>query len=101
MPPAIHPLSEQDSVAVAALKSVVAPMKGKVEGIAGRSLFDDIMERVAVPDGVTFEVANVGGIPGSWAKPTHARKGAVILYVHGGWFNLGTAAAYRNFAGHI
>ena len=101
MPPTIHPLSEQDSVAVAALRSVVAPMKGKVEGIAGRSLFDDIMERVAVPDGVTFEAATIRGIPGWWAKPARAQKGAAILHVHGGWFNLGTAKAYRNFVGHI
>ena len=46
----IHPLSEEDSVAVAALRSVVAPMKGKVEGTAGRGLFNEIMERVAVPE---------------------------------------------------
>jgi monoterpene epsilon-lactone hydrolase len=51
MPPTIHPLKEQDSVAVAALRSVVAPMKGKAEGIAGRDLFNDIMERVVVPEG--------------------------------------------------
>ena len=30
----IHPLSRGDSIAVAALRSVVAPMKGKVEGTA-------------------------------------------------------------------
>ena len=32
----IHPLSEEDSAAVAALRAVVAPMKGKFAGIAGR-----------------------------------------------------------------
>jgi len=76
-------------------------MKGKVEGIAGRKLFDDIMERVAIPDGVTFEAANAGGVPGWWAKSARAQKEAAILHVHGGWFNLGTATAYRNFVGHI
>src|ERR1700758_1058378 len=101
MPPTIHPLSEHDSVAVAALRSAVAPMKGKVDGIAGRSLFDEIMERVAIPDGVTFEARTIRGIPGWWAKPLHDQKGAAILHVHGGWFNLGTARAYRNFVGHI
>jgi monoterpene epsilon-lactone hydrolase len=30
-----------------------------------------------------------------------ARKGAAILHLHGGWFNWGTAQAYRNFVGHI
>ena len=86
-----HPLSEQDSVGAAALRSAVAPMKGKFEGTAGRGLFNDIMERVAVPDGVTFEAATIGGIAGWWAKPAHAHKGAAIIHVHGGWFNWGTA----------
>jgi monoterpene epsilon-lactone hydrolase len=96
-----HPLSEQDSVGAAALRSAVAPMKGKVEGTAGRALFNDIMERVAVPEGVTFEAATVGGTPGWWAKPAHAHKGTAIIHAHGGWFIMGTAQAYRNFVGHI
>jgi len=57
----IHPLSKEDSVAAAAVRSVVAPMKGKFEGTAGRGLFNDIMERVAVPAGVTFEAATPAG----------------------------------------
>jgi epsilon-lactone hydrolase len=97
----IHPLREEDSVAVTALRSVVAPMKGKFEGTAGRGPFNDIMERVAAPEGVTSEAAIVGGIPGWWAKPAQGQKRAAILHVHGGWFNWGTAQAFRNFAGHI
>jgi len=96
-----HPLSEQDSVGAVALRSAVAPMKGKVEGTAGRGLYNDIMERVAVPEGVTFEAATVGGTSGWWAKPAHAHKGAAIIHAHGGWFIMGTAQAYRNFVGHI
>ena len=91
----------EDSVAVAALRSVVAPMKGKFEGTAGRGLFNDIMERVAVPEGVTFEAATIGGISGWWAKPARAQKGAAMIHFHGGWFTWGTAQAFRNFAGHI
>src|SRR6202790_137602 len=97
----IHPVSQEDSVGVAALRSVVAPMKGKIEGTAGRGPFNGIMERVAVPEGVTFEAASVGGISGWWAKPAKARRGAAIIHVHGGWFNWGTAQAYRNFVGQI
>ena len=51
----IHPLTQEDSVAVAALRSVVAPMKGKIEGTAGRGPFNGIMERVPVPASVTFQ----------------------------------------------
>src|ERR1700751_1397158 len=97
----IHPLGEEDSVAVAALRSAVAPMKGKVEGTAGRGLFNDIMERVAVPEGVTFEAAAVGRTSGWWPRPAGAQKEAAIIHAHGGWFIMGTAQASRNFGGHI
>jgi epsilon-lactone hydrolase len=97
----IHPLSQEDSVAVTALRSIVAAMKGKLEGTAARGSFNDIIERVAVPAGVTFEADTVGEISGWWAKPAQARKGAAIIHTHGGWFNWGTAQAFRNLVGHI
>jgi acetyl esterase/lipase len=59
------------------------------------------MERVATPTNVTFEADTVGGIPGWWAKPAPSQEGAAIIHVHGGWFNFGSARAYRNFVGHI
>jgi acetyl esterase/lipase len=97
----IHPLSPEDSVSMTALRSMVAGMKGKLEGTAARGPFDDIMGHVATPEGVTFEAGRVGDIPGWWAKPARSRKGAAILHLHGGWFNWGTAQAFRNLVGHI
>lgn len=97
----MHPLSQEDSEVVGVMRSAVAPIKGKVEGTAGRGPFNDIMERVAVPEGITFEAAIVGGISGWWARAPRAQKGAAIIHVHGGWFNWGTAQAFRNFVGHI
>ena len=98
---AVHPLSQQDSLAATALRASVAAVKGKLAGTAARGPFNGIMERVAVPAGVTFKADTVGGISGVWAKPARPRKHAAILHVHGGWFNLGSASAYRNFVGHI
>jgi len=40
-------------------------------------------------------------VPGFWARPSSARPREVLLYLHGGWFNWGTAAAYRNLVGQI
>ena len=31
---------------------------------------------------------------------TGTRKGAAILHLHGGWFNWGTASAFRKLVGH-
>lgn len=98
---AIHPLSQEDSVAVTTLRSMVASIKGKLEGTAARIPFNNFMERVEAPEGVTFEVDMIGKISGWWAKPMQAWEGAAIVHMHGGWFNWGTAQAYRNFVGHI
>jgi len=97
----VHPLSQEDSLAATALRASVAAFKGKLAGTAARGPFDDVMERVAAPADVTFEANTVGGISGLWVKPARSQKGAAIIHVHGGWFNLGTARAYRNLVGHI
>jgi acetyl esterase/lipase len=59
------------------------------------------MEHVAVPEGVTFEAGIVGGVPGWWCKPKEAQPDAVVLHIHGGWFNWGSAKAFRNLVGHL
>jgi acetyl esterase/lipase len=97
----VHPLSQADSPAATALRAAVVPFKGKLGGTAARAPFDDVMERVVAPTDVTFEADTVGGISGFWAKPARAQKGAAIIHVHGGWFNFGSARAYRNLVGHI
>jgi len=97
----VHPLSREDSAAMTGLRSAVAGMKGKLEGVAARGPFDGIMERVAAPGGVRFEADTVGGISGLWARPTQGRKEAAILHLHAGWFKWGTASAFRNLVGHI
>jgi len=97
----VHPVSQDDSVAATALRASVAAFKGKLAGTAARGPFNDIMEQVAAPTDVTFEADTVGGISGLWAKPARPQQSAAIIHVHGGWFNLGTARAYRNFVGHI
>jgi acetyl esterase/lipase len=62
---------------------------------------DSVVLSAGAGTDVSFEADTVRGISGVWAKPARPRKGATILHVHGGWFNLGTARAYRNLVGHI
>jgi monoterpene epsilon-lactone hydrolase len=97
----VHPLTSEDAATMTALRSAVAGMKGKLEGITARKPFDSIIERVEAPEGVTFEEDTVGGVSGWWAKPAQTREGQAILHLHGGWFNWGTARAFCNLVGHI
>jgi epsilon-lactone hydrolase len=96
-----HPVSTADKTAMATLRAIVEPNKGRLQGTQARAPFDAIMEHVVVPEDVTFEAGAVGGIPGWWSKPKGAQPGAVILHFHGGWFNWGSAKAYRNLVGHL
>jgi acetyl esterase/lipase len=98
---ATHAITAEDKTAMAALRASVEPLKGKLQGTAARPPFDAITERVPAPEGVSFEADTVGGIPGWWCRPSQAKSAHVILHLHGGWFNWGSAKAYRNLVGHI
>jgi monoterpene epsilon-lactone hydrolase len=98
---ATHPASAEDKVAMAALRAMVEPLKGKLQGTGARAPFDAIMKRVSAPEDVSFEADTVGGIAGWWCRPSIAESDHAILHVHGGWFNWGSAHAFRQFVGHI
>ena len=96
-----HPLAPEDAVAMSALRALVEPNKGRMQGIAARGAFDAIMSRVGAPEGVTSRADTVGGVPGWWCIPGDAVPGQALLHFHGGWFNWGSAAGFRHLVGHI
>jgi monoterpene epsilon-lactone hydrolase len=75
--------------------------KGRLQGVAARAPFDSIMERVIAPENMVYEADSVGGIPGWWARPKDGRPNQAVMHIHGGWFNFGSAKAFRHLAGHI
>jgi epsilon-lactone hydrolase len=96
-----HPLTPEDRRAMEAMRSMVEPNKGKLQGIAARAPFDAIMSGVAAPEDVTYRPDVIGGISGWWCSPAAVLPGRTILHLHGGWFNWGSAEAYRHLVGHI
>jgi len=96
-----HPCSAEDQAAMTAMRAIVEPNKGKLQGIAARVPFDAIMEHVSAPAGVVYESDRVGGVLGWWCRPETARAGQAVMHIHGGWFNWGSAQAFRHLAGHI
>jgi acetyl esterase/lipase len=97
----LHPFSKEDQAAMAAMRAIIEPNKGRLQGTAARIPFDAIMERVTAPAGVVYEADHVGGVPGWWCRPEGARPGQAVMHIHGGWFNWGSAQAFRHLAGHI
>src|SRR5580693_8092636 len=98
---AIHPLDPEDAAITAAMRAMFSSSKGARQGIEARGQFDAFMESVTSRDDVTFEEDTLGGIPGLWAHPSNERSSGAILHLHGGWFNFGSAKAYRHLVGHI
>jgi len=96
-----HPLNPDDAAALAALRPMLSANKGLLQGTAARAPFDDIMQHTPDAEGVTYQEDIVGGISGWWVRPANARADGAILHLHGGWFNWGSAKAYRNFVGHV
>ena len=96
-----HSATSEDQAAMAALRKMVEPNKGRPRGAAARGPFDEIMGRVIAPNGVTYKEDIVGGVPGWWCTPADDQPAGVICHFHGGWFNFGSAKAFRHFVGHI
>jgi monoterpene epsilon-lactone hydrolase len=96
-----HPLDPQDASVTSAIRALAASTKGAQPRIEARIPFDALMESVEPRDDVNFAKDTVGGIPGLWVHPPKPRPEAAILHLHGGWFNFGTASAFRHFVGQI
>jgi acetyl esterase/lipase len=96
-----HPLDPEDGKITEAMRAVTRSAKGMRLGVEGRGAFDAMMERVLPYTGVTFESGSVGGIPGLWVNPENSRPDDAILHLHGGWFNFGSANAFRHLVAQI
>src|SRR6202140_2304180 len=83
------------------MRAMVRSSKGARPGIEARGQFDALMESVLPHEDLTFEVKTLGGIPGLWVHPADWRSGEAIVHLHGGWFNFGSAKAYRHLVGHV
>jgi acetyl esterase/lipase len=96
-----HPEHLADRAAMLAMRAMVALQPAADLGPTGRTAFDELMAKTPAADGVTYEAAMVGGVPGWWCGPADAVVGAAILYLHGGAYVVASAQAYRHFAGQI
>ena len=96
-----HPATSQDKSATAAMRTIVEPNKGRLQGTSARAPYNELMNRVVAPGGVTYETQTISGIPGWWCRPENAQSAQAVLHLHGGWFNWGSAEAFRHLVGHL
>jgi monoterpene epsilon-lactone hydrolase len=96
-----HPLSDQDRAVVDAMRAASAPFKGLMTSPAARESYDQMMEATPAAPGVNSQTATLNGVAGVWCRPQTAPHDAAILYLHGGGYVVGSAQAYRHFAGQF
>jgi acetyl esterase/lipase len=97
----IHQLDPEDAPITAAMRAMLSSAKGARPGPDARGQYDALMENVSPRSDVKFEADTLGGIPGRWVIPADWRSSEAIIHLHGGWFNFGSAKAYRHLVGHI
>jgi monoterpene epsilon-lactone hydrolase len=98
----IHPADPEDAAITSALRAMVSAGKGATQPIEqGRAQYDALLEGVSPHEGVNSEAGTLGDVPGTWVRPANSRPGQAILHLHGGWFSLGSANAYRHLVGQI
>jgi epsilon-lactone hydrolase len=69
------------------------------ESVAERREQYDKAERVfAVPPDTAIDVVTAGGRPAEWIRPAGARRGAALVYLHGGGYVIGSARSHRHLA---
>lgn len=90
-----------DQAAMLVMRGMIALQPTSELGPVARSSFDALMEKTPAAGGVGYEAAKIGEVAGWWCRPVDPIDGAAILYLHGGAKVLGSASAYRNFAGQL
>jgi monoterpene epsilon-lactone hydrolase len=93
-----HLLDRAAMLAMRALLAVQPQLEFEPEA---RPDVDSLMEKTPAAEGVTYDVATVGGVSGWWCRPERPMDNCAVVYFHGGAYVLGSAAAYRNFVGQI
>ncbi|MDC8012773.1 alpha/beta hydrolase [Tahibacter soli] len=91
-------IDDADVAAARALRVAFARFWSEAKGDA-RDVYDVFVAATPTADGIATRQA--ADMPGWWCEPADAVAGRAILFVHGGGYGLGHAAAYRGFASQI
>jgi monoterpene epsilon-lactone hydrolase len=68
-----------------------------------RTGFDQFARsRFKLPEGVSFEAVDAGGVPAEWNVPRNVSpQNPVILYMHGGGYGIGSIATHRGLTARL
>ena len=102
-PEIFHALTPADRGVMTAMRTRLEPNKGRLlRGPDARPDFDAVKHFTPFYPGVTYAADTVGGVPGWWCRPVApAAADQALLFLHGGAYVLGTAAAFRTLVSQV
>ena len=96
-----HAITPADRAAMAAIRQALAAAPALPGGAASRAAFDAYVLQTPADPTVRCAAATVGGVSGWWYRPAGAPADCAVLYLHGGAYVAGSAAAYRHFGSQL
>ncbi len=66
-----------------------------------RVMIDEFFSRFAMPEDVTTEDVDAGGVPSRWVTAAGSDPDRVILYLHGGGFSAGSLTSHQRLAADL
>ena len=61
-----------------------------------RADFDEQGRQFPLPEGLSIEPWNAGGVPAQWFRAKNAHTDAAMLYLHGGGYMVGSSTSHRH-----
>jgi epsilon-lactone hydrolase len=77
------------------------PLEADVSVAEMRAGIEALASIAPLPDDVTFEPVDAGGLPAEWVTAPGARRENVILYLHGGGYVIGSIKTHRELAARL
>ena len=96
-----HALSEPDRAAMVKIRELLQSMPQLDLVPDTRPVYDTLIAQTPPAAGVEFDAGSLAGLPGWWCRPVGAPKQAVLLYLHGGGYVVGSPQGYLHFVSHL
>ncbi len=94
------PIDDDDIAAGRALRTEFARFWSTEQGDP-RDVYDRFIAATPVADGVTVDHVDDDPARGTWVRPADAAPDRAVLFLHGGGYGVGSAAAYAGFVSQL
>lgn len=66
-----------------------------------RAGFEEAYSSMPIPEGVSFELIDAGGVPAEWVTPPEVEGNRAIVYLHGGGYVVGNLNTHRHVVSRL